>query len=117
GQGLFLQLKRREGSDPEMVVASFSGIVASDHRLAANFVGGIRRSPAIRPPPTLMRDDHCPSSEGKRTNVWRKVTNPRTGPMRQTSGTRKNCETSHTGVRLLKKELKTWLPLLRANPH
>src|SRR5262245_49953835 len=106
GQGLFLQLKKeRVGSDQEIVVASFSGVVASDHRLAANFVGAIRRTPAIRPPPSLMRYAIA-SGRDKRANVWRKVTNPRTGPMRQTSGTRKNGETSHTGIRLLKKELK-----------
>jgi hypothetical protein len=42
----------------KMVGASFSGVVANDHRPAANSVSGIRRTPAIRPPSALMRYDH-----------------------------------------------------------
>src|SRR5262245_7444138 len=45
---------RRVGGDQGVVGASFSGVVAGGHRHVANSVGGIRRTPAIRPSP-LMR--------------------------------------------------------------
>jgi hypothetical protein len=48
-----------------MVGASFHGVVARSHRSVAHSVGGIGRTPAIRPPSSLIRPQFyglCPSA-------------------------------------------------------
>jgi hypothetical protein len=69
---------RRAGSDQEVVGPSFIGVLAGGHHSAANSVGGIKRTPEIRPSSALMRygADHPDTRTGSVLDALRAPPSP-----------------------------------------